>query len=95
MYAARRVNKFLELRTQARKKGKRPLTKAAVSWTKKAGNGGSMHEWCILRMVGETIQTVGYVFAADEDTAISEAIKKFDLVGRDLEIVAHRVPQPP
>ena len=54
-----------------------------------------MEEWCILRVVGESVETVGYVFAADEATAISEAIKKFDLVGRDLEIVAHRVPQPP
>ena len=44
---------------------------------------------------GKRFQTVGYLFAADEATAISEAIKKFDLVGRDLELVAHRVPQPP
>ena len=61
---------------------------------RKAWNGDSK-EWCILRMVGETIQTVGYVFAADEATAISDAIKKFDLAGREQEIVAHRVPQPP
>ena len=54
-----------------------------------------MQEWCILRVVGETIQTVGYVFADDEAMAISDAIKKFDLVGRDLELVAYRVSQTP
>jgi hypothetical protein len=54
-----------------------------------------MEEWCILRVVGETVQTVGYVFAADEGTAISEAIQKFDLVGHEQELVAHMVPQPP
>jgi hypothetical protein len=52
-----------------------------------------MQERCILRVVGETIQIVGYVFADDETMAISDAIKKFDLIGRDLELVAHRVPQ--
>ena len=46
-------------------------------------------------MVGKTVETVGYVFAADEATAISEAIKKFDLVGREQQLVAHPVPQPP
>jgi hypothetical protein len=53
-----------------------------------------MEEWCILQVVGKTVQTVGYVFAADEAMSISEAVKKFDLVDRERDIVAYRVPQP-
>jgi hypothetical protein len=79
----------VDLQGQRRDEMKGAANKAA------AWNGGFMQEWCILRVVGETVQTVSYVFAADEATAISEAIKKFDLVGRDLELVAHQVPQPP
>ena len=29
-----------------------------------------MHEWCILRAVGESVQTVGYVWAADKTAAV-------------------------
>ena len=51
-----------------------------------------MEEWCILRVVGESVQTLGYVWAADEAAALSEA-KSFD--GREQVLVAHRVPRTP
>jgi hypothetical protein len=52
-----------------------------------------MEEWCIRRVVGDEFRIVGYVWAADEATALREAINRFDLVGREHEIVAHPVPQ--
>ena len=51
-----------------------------------------MQEWCILRVIGETVQTVGYVWAADEEAAISEALNR-GLAEREQELVAHQVPQ--
>jgi hypothetical protein len=54
-----------------------------------------MEEWCILRVVGESVQTLGYVWAPDEAAAISEAKKKFGFDGREQELVAHRVPRTP
>ena len=54
-----------------------------------------MEEWCILRVVGESVQTVGYVWAADEAAALSEAKNKFGFDGREQELVAHRVPRTP
>ena len=51
-----------------------------------------MPEWCILRVVGESVQTVGYVWAADEEAAIREALNK-GLAERERELVAHQVPR--
>jgi hypothetical protein len=53
-----------------------------------------MAEWCVLRVVGELVQPIGYVWAADEASAIQEAITKFNLTGPRHEIVAHRVGKP-
>ena len=52
-----------------------------------------MEEWCILRVVGEEVRIVGYVWATDEAAAIREAINRFALVGLEQEIVAHPVSQ--
>jgi hypothetical protein len=67
----------------------RVLVKGQVTMMEKT----AVEEWCILSVVGETVQTVGYFWAIDEEAAISEAIKRFGPVGRD-QLVAHRVPQP-
>ena len=54
-----------------------------------------MEEWCILRVVGESVQTLGYVWAPNEAAAISEAKNEFGFGGREQELVAHRVPRAP
>jgi len=68
----------------------RVLVKGQVTMMEKT----AFDEWCVLRVVGETVQTVGYVWATEEEAAISEAIKRFGPVGRGQSLVAHRVPQP-